>query len=299
MDKKKFWFIVNPISGKAGRAKQIMALIHQKLSSAPQVEYSIKITERAGEGCEIARRAAQEEIDIVVAVGGDGTMNEVGRALLHSDTALGLIPSGSGNGFARSMKIPLRADWALDVLLNSAVTQVDVGQINERYFLGVAGVGFDAHIGAKFQEFGKRGALPYFYIGVKEYFSYPYEEFKIMAGAESRTVRPLLITIANTSQYGNGAVIAPGADNQDGLLDVCIVDRTPLWQGVFKIGRLFNNKIDTVPFYSSFRAREISIVREANNGLFHTDGEPHLGGKELRIKVIAGALKVCIPAPVV
>jgi YegS/Rv2252/BmrU family lipid kinase len=294
MSAKTYWFIVNPVSGNAPDLPKLLGMIRQKMGAIPRLQYAIHQTEAAGHACRLAQEAVKERVDVVASVGGDGTMNEVAGALIGSNTALGLIPRGSGNGFARSLQISMQADQALDMLLRAEVIPVDAGKINDNYFFGVAGVGLDAQISYRFQHFGKRGPLPYFYIGLKEFLKYQYEEFEINAGERVFKTRPLLVAIANTPQYGNGAIIAPGASNSDGLLDVCIIEKTSALQLALKLDRLFTGEIDTVPFYSRFLARELTIRRENAAGFFHTDGEPHLGNHELHISVMAKKLNVCV-----
>ncbi len=289
----EYWFIVNPRSGKKNKSDEIKNLIKQHFQYQTSHRYRMIFTEGPGHGRVIAREAVSEGIDYVVSVGGDGTMNEVAGGLVNSETIFGVIPTGSGNGFARSLGIPLDTGKAISFIMNSHPRSIDVGRIADDYFFGVAGVGFDAQIGARFQEFGLRGPLPYFYIGVKEYFKYQFEEFRIISNEQTSIVRPLLITIANSPQYGNGAVIAPGADLEDGLLDVCIIEKIPFIEGLLKIGTLFNNKIDTLSTYSRFQTTELKIIRSGKSGLYHVDGEPKKSLSELKIKILPKALNVC------
>ena len=285
-------FIINPVSGIRKNLRRLTALIEHKYNSAGR-SYKIQYTRYAGQATKLAKEAVRDGIEYVVAVGGDGTMNEVARGLVHSDSVLGLIPGGSGNGFARSLGIPLNHNKALDVLLAGKHKCIDAGMVNEHYFFGVCGLGFDAEIGAHFQSFGMRGPLPYFYIGVREYFKYRPETVRLISDNKERQKEIFLITVANTQQYGNGAYIAPQADMQDGLLDVCIVGKFSLLQILSNLYRLFNKTVEQFPAYSTFRAAEVTIIREKEEGWFHTDGEPRQGGKKLRIKVVPACLNVC------
>jgi YegS/Rv2252/BmrU family lipid kinase len=232
----------------------------------------------------------------VVAVGGDGTMNEVASGLVGTETALGLIPRGSGNGYARSLKIPLKAEEAIDVLKFGQLRKVDVGQVNQYYFFNVMGVGFDAYIGAKFQDFGLRGPIPYFYIGFKGWFQYDFEAFTLRFNDKVLNLRPLLITVANTPQYGMSALIAPQASIDDGILDLCILEKMNILQALPRLHRLFDGTVEKVPFYKHYSVKEVIIEREKDRGLFHTDGEPRMGGKELNISILPLALKVIVPS---
>lgn len=286
-------FIINPKSGGKDASSRLVQQIEARFATERAGKYEIVFTEFAGHARQLAEEAVKNKAQIVVAAGGDGTVNEVCSALVSSHTAFGLIPMGSGNGFARSLKIPLNPAEAIQALVMPRIGHMDVGKIDNNYFFGVAGLGLDAQIGARFQEFGIRGPLPYFYIGFREYFKYSYEEFTIISAEQNITVQPLLITIANTNQYGNGAVIAPHADFSDGLFDVCIIGKLNLLQGFCKFHSLFNNKIDKQSFYTCFRTDRLKIIRSKGPGLFHTDGEPRMGGKELVIELVKGALKVC------
>lgn len=289
----QYWFIINPRSGKKNNTRKIINLIERRFSQRENISYKIFFTQRAGHARELAEEAAKLKIDIVAAAGGDGTMNETASGIVNSQTALGLIPQGSGNGFARSLGIPLKIDSAIEFLLHPAICSIDVGMINNYYFFGVAGIGLDAEISAVFQEFGVRGAIPYFYLGTKEFIKFKYEEYEVIFNDKKIITKPLLITVANTSQYGNGAVIAPRADFKDGLLDICIIEKTSFIEAVTKFSVLFNNKIDSFSSYSRFQTDKLKIIRTKNEGFFHTDGEPRRGGKELDIRILPKALRVC------
>ncbi len=256
--------------------------------------YQLVYTEYPGHATLLAAEAAQSGVDVVVAVGGDGTMNETASGLVGTQTALGLLPRGSGNGFARSMGVPLQKQQALQTILKCRTTSVDVGIINDGYFFGVAGVGLDAEIAHAFQNFGKRGPLPYYYVGLRAFKQYGFDSIKIVTDDHTEILNPLLITVANTQQYGNGAIIAPQADFTDGLLDVCIVERFSLSTVVPNLRQLFTGKITKSPYYRSFKTKAITILQEDGKERFHVDGEPRTGGQKLQISVRPKALRVCL-----
>ena len=287
-------FIINPVSGIGKDLKRLTQLIADKYHTA-NCDFQIQYTRYAGQATELAKEAVQKGVPQIVAVGGDGTMNEVARGVVHSDAVLGLIPGGSGNGFARSLGIPLQQEKAVDLLLEERYQLIDAGQVNDHYFFGVCGLGFDAEIGARFQSFGRRGPLPYFYIAVKEYFKFHPETVRLVTRDETLQKEIFLITVANTQQYGNNAYIAPRADVQDGLLDVCIVEPFTLPQILANVHRLFNKTVDKFPAYSGFRCEEVTIVRSSDQGWFHIDGEPRRGGRELTIRIVPKCLNVCCP----
>ena len=157
------------------------------------------------------------------------------------------------------------------------------------------GIGLDANIGKKFQEFGKRGPLPYFLIGIKEYLKYKPKKYLVKYNNEMIEVQPLLITIANTKQYGNGAIIAPQADPQDGTLDICILYKIPLLKAIFYTFKLFGGTINTIPNYQSFKAKSLQISLHEKNGIIHTDGEPLMINDLLNIEILKDSLRVCKP----
>ena len=295
MKSKEILFILNPISGLQRNKKSIEYLIHSEFKNHSTIDYQVVYTEYAGHASVLSKKAAQRGIYAVVAVGGDGTMNEVASGLVGTKTALGLIPRGSGNGYARSLKIPLNTGKAIETLKYGQIRKVDVGKVNQYYFFNVMGVGFDAYIGAKFQDFGLRGPIPYFYIGVKGWFQYDFEAFTLLFNSKMFKLRPLTITVANTPQYGMSALIAPNAKIDDGILDLCILEKMRTIQALPRLHRLFNGTIEKVPFYKHYSVKQVTIEREKDRGLFHTDGEPRMGGKELEISVLPLALKVIVP----
>ena len=289
----KYLFIINPKSGARRPVQQISNQINYQFSLAKMHSYEIVYSEYAGHAKELVAEAVHNNFDMVVAVGGDGTVNEVCSGLVHTKTSFGLIPMGSGNGFARSLGIPLKYKEAIARLIDGSIHKIDVGKINDRFFFGVAGFSFDALIGAKFGAFQRRGPLPYFYIGLREFFSYEYEEFEITFNNEKLLVNPLILTVANTSQYGNGAAIAPHADCSDGLLEICIIDRLGVKDGLFKLHYLFNKKIQHVSAYRSYRTNKLKIKRKNISGFYHLDGETFTNKKIFEIEVLPKALFVC------
>ncbi len=296
MKKRTILFILNPVSGLKKNKKSVKDIINAAFAHQSSIDYQVVFTQRPGHATQLAKEAAQQNVDVVVAVGGDGTMNEVASGLVHSNSALGLIPRGSGNGYARSMGIPMNTLKALQVLKTGQTRKVDVGKVNDFYFFGVSGVGFDAFIGAQFQSSQMRGPLPYFYIGVREFFKYDYEGFTLQFDDQKIEVNPLLVAVANTPQYGMGAKIAPEAKPDDGFLDLCILNRMSVLEALTHLHALFDGKINTVPFYQHFKVKELKLIRQAAEGIVHTDGEPRMGPKELAFKILPAALKVIVPA---
>jgi YegS/Rv2252/BmrU family lipid kinase len=289
----KYLFILNPISGPRKRAKKVVNLINKSMSISDS-QYEFAFTSGPGDATRIARQAAAQEIEMVVAAGGDGTVNEVATGLVHSQSCLGVIPMGSGNGVARSLNIPLKMSDSMQFLLNPQIVTIDMGMLNEHYFVGVCGIGYDAKIGKKFQEFGVRGPIPYFMIGAREFIFYKSDSVILRFNNSTKLQdNVLLVAVANTKQYGNGAIIAPKADPVDGLLDVCVITKVSLIKALYITFKLFKGEIDTTSAYQHHRCKSIRIETTASSNIAHTDGEPHYMESNLEIKLLEKALHVC------
>ena len=287
--KKKIVFIMNPISGTSDK-KNIPYLIEELLDKE-QFDYSIRETEYAGHAYEIAKESKGQGIDIVVAIGGDGTVNEVGRALVHSNTALGIIPTGSGNGLARHLLIPMKIKGAIQVLNDCEITDLDYGIINEHPFFCTCGVGFDAFISEKFAEAGKRGPITYLENILKEGLKYKPETYEIEAENGKIKKKAFLISCANASQYGNNAYIAPQASMSDGMIDVIIMEPFDALEASQISIEMFNKTLDKNNKIKTFRSKEIKIYRKAP-GVIHYDGDPIETGKEIVVTLKEKGIKI-------
>ena len=287
--KKKIVFIMNPISGTS--AKKDIPYLIEELLDKEQFDYSIRETEYAGHAYEIAKESKEQGIDIVVAVGGDGTVNEVGRALVHSNTALGIIPTGSGNGLARHLLIPMKIKGAIQVLNDCEITDLDYGIINEHPFFCTCGVGFDAFISEKFAEAGKRGPITYLENILKEGLKYEPETYEIEAENGTIKKKAFLISCANASQYGNNAYIAPQASMSDGMIDVIIMEPFDALEASQISIEMFNKTLDKNNKIKTFRSKEIKIYRKAP-GVIHYDGDPIDTGKEIVVTLKEKGIKI-------
>ncbi len=286
-------FILNPISGVNRRPENIRQVI-QNIWTAAGRRFEIWHTEGRGHATRLAARAVKLGAEMVVAIGGDGTINEVGRGLVDSQTVLGVIPAGSGNGFARNFAIPLDQPRATRMLLNPAIRTIDVGQINRHYFFNVAGMGLDARVAAHFDRFGIRGPLPYFLVGAREFLRYTPQPVSLFFQNTQRTLMPLVLSFANLPQYGNGAVIAPGARPDDGKLDVCILYPISALTALTQVHRLFNGTIQEVEQYETFQVRSLRVERPEPDYI-HTDGDPHWEDSVLEINILPARLRVAVP----
>ena len=289
--KKRIVFVVNPISGTQGK-KAILKWIDERIDRA-LFDYSIVKTQYAGHAVEIAAAAAKDNVDIVVAIGGDGTINEIGRSLVHTNTALGIIPCGSGNGLARHLHIPMDAKAAIDLLNTGVCCCVDYGKINEMPFFCTCGVGFDAFVSLKFADSGKRGLLTYLENTLHESLTYEPETYEIENEEGTIKYKAFLIACANASQYGNNAYIAPQASLTDGLMDVTILEPFTVLDVPSLSFQLFNKTIDQNSRIKTMRAKKIKIHR-TKEGVMHYDGDPVMGGKDIEVELIPHGLNVII-----
>ena len=291
-EKKKIIFIINPISGTQNK-DAILKMIDDLLDKE-KYDYEIVKTAYAGHGIELATNAAKQNVDIAVAIGGDGTVNEVARGIVHSNTVLGIIPCGSGNGLARALHISLEPKAAIHILNNGKRLCIDYGKINEIPFFCTCGVGFDAFISMKFATAGKRGAMAYVQNTLTQYLSYKPETYEISTDENTVLYKAFLITCANADQYGNNAYIAPQASMTDGLLDITILEPFTVLDIAPLTLRLFNKTIDHDSRIKTFRTRKVTIHR-TNPGVFHVDGDPRKGDKDLTIEIIPKGLNILTP----
>lgn len=292
---KKVKFLQNPKAGFIHSPIVIRRIIERAIVDAP-FEYDFQSTKHKGHATEIARQAVEDGYDAVVVIGGDGTMNETACGLLHSNVAMGLIPMGSGNGLARGLDIPISIRRAARLLIEGQIKTIDAGKIEDRYFFVVTGLGFDALIGKLFDDLSLRGPLPYFTIGFREYIYFRPEVFILRFDGKQVASPALLVTIANTKQWGNGAIIAPHAEPDDGLLDICVIHHVGFLTALYHLPKLFTGKIDTVRHYDRYQSDTIEIVRE-KPGPFHVDGEPCEGEVVLHVSLEHKALDVIVPKP--
>lgn len=290
--RKSIVFIINPISGTHNK-RGIIRLISERINKS-EVDYSIALTQYAGHASELAAQAVAESKDVVVAIGGDGTINEVGRSLIGSRTALGIIPCGSGNGLARHLHIPLDASGALDIILAGFTTAIDYGIIDGRPFFCTCGVGFDAFVSKKFADSGKRGMMSYIENTLSEGLSYQPETYEITSENGSFRYNAFLIACANASQYGNNAYIAPRASLTDGEMNITVLEPFSVMDIPSLAFQLFNKTIEQNSHIKTLTARKITIHR-GSEGVFHFDGDPIMGGKDLVVEIIPSGLNVVVP----
>lgn len=283
----KIRFIINPISGN-GKQKGIEEIIKNNL----KIDYDIAYTNKIGDATELSQKAITDKIDIVIVVGGDGTVNECAKALINSETSLGVIPCGSGNGFAYHFGINRNIEKAVKELSNSSISTIDSCTVNKLPFVNVSGIGFDAHVANLFNSFNKRGFGNYLKILVKE-LSYKPKKYKIKYDNNKKEVKAYLIAFANSSQYGNDFKISPYASTSDGLIDFVIIKNFPKWKIPFFLLQVSLGKVHLSKNVEIIQARKMQI--ESENGLIHLDGETKILDSPIIIKIHPKTLKVFTP----
>lgn len=287
--KKRIAFIINPISGIFHKDR-IPTLIRKNLDLSI-FEPEIIFTQYAGHASELAKEFADKGFDYVVAVGGDGTVNETACALRHTDTALGIVPTGSGNGLARHLNISLSTKKAIKQLNKSKITTIDYCLINEKPFFCTCGVGFDAHISMEFCKVKKRGFFSYLRKIIIGFFSYEPEEYHLKSEDKEFKTEAFLITIGNASQWGNAAYVAPKASVKDGFFDVVVLKKVSFFPALWLAVKLYTRKIDNNKYIKTWKAKELTVTTESSMPS-HLDGEPFERGKQVHITVVPAGLKV-------
>jgi YegS/Rv2252/BmrU family lipid kinase len=286
---KQLQFVVNPISG--GKSKDKLVKLIERCFPADIYQIEITFTEREMHATEITKKALERNVDSVIAVGGDGTINEVAQALIGTEVALGIIPYGSGNGLARHLNMYHSPKKAIEIIKNFHKKTIDTCLINGKPFVCTSGVGFDAYVSSLFAKAGKRGFQTYVESTLKAFFNYQPERYVIETEDDSFEVSAFSVTFANASQYGNNAFIAPQANIEDGYLDVCILQPFPKWQ-MPKIGLdLFFRNLPKTKYYQTFRAKKVTLQR-GKSGAVHLDGENFSLGNQLQVSIQPRSLQV-------
>ncbi len=287
--------IAHPIVGIDKEKRRIIEIISASISrnkGSVDVAYTMK----PGIGTVFSSRAALEGYNAVYAAGGDGTVNDVASGLVGRPIPLGIIPLGTGNGFARSLKIPFETDNLVDMFSKNKTTTIDVGKISSHFFIATAGIGFDALIAQDFKnkERGSRNLLAYFLIGVKQYFKETSENLVLIADGKELKRRVFGLTIANVPQYGGGAIIAPQASTSSGTLIAILIPKFNPLKALPMLMKLFDGSVDKVHGLEYIEFKTLKIKRE-RAGICHVDGEVFQGNPTVNVAVIPNALRVIIP----
>ncbi|RPJ85508.1 MAG: diacylglycerol kinase family lipid kinase [Acidobacteria bacterium] len=285
--------VVNPASGpvRKRRTGPALAAIAERALGAAGVECRVHVTSGAGEARRLALDAVDGGASIVFAWGGDGTINEVASALASTPVALAIVPGGSGNGLARALRIPSDPESAFAFGLERPGRSVDVGEFAGRLFVNVAGVGVDARVALAYSRGRSRGLFPYVVHAAPALLAARPERYRLDADGERLDRDAMVVAVANGPQYGNGAKIAPGAEMDDGNLDLVVVARVPAWRGPLEVWRLFSGTLDRSPAFFRRRVKEVRI-ESTGAGPFHVDGEPCEGRQVIEARVHPGVLLI-------
>ncbi len=292
MNKEKVCLIINPISGtesKKNIPEFVASAINQK-----EIDLSIRITGYAGHATEIASHAAKNNYKYVIAAGGDGTVNEIARTLVDTETALGILPLGSGNGLARDLGIPIDIEKALDIILKAETRTIDYGVVNGHIFFCTCGFGFDAFISDRFADERRRGPLGYVRNIVESVVDFKAEEYSITYDDGELTEKAFILTCANASQYGNEAHIAPGASLDDGKMNVSLLKPLNALDVPQTTIQLFTKNIDKNSKMISLVTKKLNVKR-SKPGIMHVDGDPIKTGSEVNVHIVHKGLNVFAP----
>ena len=284
--------IINPVSGTGSKDK-IPRLIDTVVDHEHN-DVSIVMSEYAGHAREITAQAVQDGIDVVVAIGGDGTVNEVGSSLVGTDTALAIVPCGSGNGLARHLRISMNASRALQVLNQGVVGKFDYCKVNGMPFFCTCGMGFDAEVSYKFSNEGTRGFITYIKTALAEYIKYKPKQYTIDIDGLQMQERAFVVACCNAAQYGNNAYIAPRATMQDGLIDVTVMHPFNIAQTPLIGARLFLRQLGHDHHVSIYRGKRVVIEREQDD-IMHVDGDPMMMPARVEIENVSKGIHILVP----
>ena len=288
-EQKKILFVINPISG--GKKKTAFNKKVLEVLDLTKFKPTFQQTSRPNHAYELGKMAIAEGYDAVVAVGGDGTINELGSALVDSGIPLGIIPEGSGNGLALYLGIPMNETAAINRLNRFETDQVDCGIINNKPFFNIAGLGFDATVSDRFANDSIRGPIGYLRSVINVISNYKPCRYELDIDGVKYEREAFMISVANSPQYGNNAYIAPNASVNDGLLDVCIVHKFPLYILPMMVFHLFNRSADQSDYVEIIPGKHI-VIKRVDDGPIHVDGEPIALQGDLNIQVKSNALKI-------
>jgi diacylglycerol kinase (ATP) len=289
---KRIVFIVNPRSGIFSK-DSINETISSNLDSS-KYNYIIEFTERPGHAIELSRHYADTGVDTIIAVGGDGSVNEVAQGVVGTEVSLGIVPGGSGNGLAHFLKIPLNHKKAIDLINAGKTSKIDTGSINGLFFVSIAGIGFDGLVARRFSKENFRGFVAYLKVVAEVYPGYKPKKYILELNGRKIKTRALFIAFANSDQFGFQTTIAPDASIDDGLLDVIVMQKPPLIEIPLLAGLLYWRKIDKSRFLQIYKTNEVIVVARKSRWV-NIDGEPKKLGKKLTVNVHPRSLNVIIP----
>jgi len=285
-------FIINKFSGGGYRPEVEGRIIEQ--CKEFNIESTIEFTQSPGHATELAKSAVNQKLDYVFAVGGDGTVNEVAQGLIGSQVAMGILPKGSGNGLARHLGIPMSFRESLSIIPQHRAQMIDTLSINGKLSVNVSGIGFDGHVAGLFANKANRGIIGYAKLVLKEFISFQSFEAKIAVNGNSFQSKSFIIALANSSQFGNNARVAPQASVCDELMDVCFIQKVPIFQALGFAGKMFSGNLDHSRFVEIIKTNRISIDVDQSMA-FHIDGEAMPAVDKFVVDLNPASLKVLVP----
>lgn len=292
--KKKIYIIINPVSGtksKRGLPEKTMTL------DPHDFDVHMFMTGYEGHASQIAKDAVDNNVDYVIAVGGDGTINEVARMLVDTNVIFGIIPSGSGNGLARDLHIPLNHNKAIEIIKQNNVKQIDYGIANDNIFFCTCGVGFDAEVSQKVLNQPSRGKFMYAKSMIDVFYNFKPQKYKVITSERIFEEEAFLVTCANASQYGNDSFIAPHADIQDGMMNIAILKPLSVLNVPQTAIQLMSKNIENNSKLVEMITSEVLIERE-KDGVMHLDGNAIQTGKSISVRIVNKGLNVLVPKEV-
>ncbi|MBN2174546.1 MAG: diacylglycerol kinase family lipid kinase [Bacteroidales bacterium] len=289
---KKLFVILNPVSGVVKKDNILQQIL--EFTDPRKYEVSFSFTEGPGHATELCAEKVKEGNEVIIAVGGDGSVNEIARGLVGSESKLGIIPAGSGNGLAHHLKIPTNYKKAIEVINQEKVIKIDTGSINNKLFVSIAGIGFDGLVARKFAKAGRRGFLSYLKIVTEEYPGYRPKKYTLEMNGKIVETRALFITFANSDQFGYNTSIAPGAKIDDGFLDVTIMQKPPIIELPLLASLLYWRQIDKSRFIEIYKTTGL-LLKTKKKRWVNIDGEPVKMEKELQVKIHPQSLNLIVP----
>ncbi|MBK7173437.1 MAG: diacylglycerol kinase family lipid kinase [Bacteroidales bacterium] len=293
MTKTNILFIVNPRAGITIKSKFLIRLLAGQYLDNERYKPEVQFTKYATHATELAKEAVESGIPFVIAVGGDGTVNEVARALINTKTAMGILPTGSGNGLAHHLKIPMNIFQALRVINRGNTKYIDTVNLNDKVFTSIAGIGFDAKVAEKFASSGVRGLISYVRIILQEYRTYQPLDYQMFIDGHEVTRKALMISFANSDQFGFHSKIAPQAKIDDGFIDICVVTKPSILKVVFSAPRVFFGTFGKTGYAEYFKAKEVTITKTAGSKV-NLDGEAFQIDEDVQININPLSLKMIV-----
>lgn len=285
------FFIVNSRIG----SQKIAAFTRALLTHLADVKHEVHLTEYGGHALHLAKQAIEKKSSLVVAVGGDGTVNEILQAMVYSGIPMAIVPTGSGNGLARHCGIPIEIDNAVKLITQSKIEKIDIGKCNDTFFISNAGVGYDAFVCHQIKESKSRGLKMYVREVIKHYFSYKPDIYHIKTDEEEFTEQAFFLNVANGTEFGYGFAIAPQASIQDGILDLILVKKINFFNGFRFVWDGWHKSLPKNKDCIFVKAKRIEIESDKGIKFYQADGDGYIGHGKCVIEICPKSLHLLVP----